>query len=97
MARTHGPSSPASGIDIGKCCAYCGQAKRNDAIEPDHVIPLSKGGSNSIHNIVPSCQPCNGDKRDLSLDDWYVDRERRGLDARRLSPTLALAGISPAA
>lgn len=85
-------------IDIGKRCAYCDEPKRNDEIEPDHVIPLSKGGSNSIHNIVPACRPCNGDKRDLSLADWYADRERRGLEPRALSTVVThLVGISPAA
>jgi len=28
-------------------------------------VPLSKGGTNDIDNIVPSCYCCNGQKRDM--------------------------------
>lgn len=70
-------------IGIGRCCAYCEQSTTD--YEPDHVIPLARGGSNSITNIVPSCKPCNSDKRDLTLADWYADRQRRGLPLRSLS------------
>jgi 5-methylcytosine-specific restriction endonuclease McrA len=38
-------------------CAYCGQ--QGDGLTPDHVIPLSRGGNNSLSNIVPACGPCN--------------------------------------
>ena len=65
-------------------CAYCGE--QTDDMQPDHVIPLSRGGSNSITNIVPSCGLCNADKRDLYLHEWYADRERRGLPPRILDP-----------
>jgi 5-methylcytosine-specific restriction endonuclease McrA len=70
-------------IGIGRVCAYCEQHTTD--YEPDHVIPLSRGGSNSITNIVPCCKACNSDKRDLPLLDWYADRHRRGLPTRSLS------------
>lgn len=75
-------------IKLGKRCAYCNQFKPLDQIQPDHVVPLSAGGSNSITNIVPACAPCNGDKRHLSLSSWYADRARRGLEPRRLNDAL---------
>lgn len=73
-------------ISIDRCCAYCAQP--TTVLEPDHVIPLSKGGSNSITNVVPSCGPCNRDKRDLLLSEWSSDRARRGLEPRTLDPRL---------
>jgi len=69
-------------LSLGRQCAYC-HTQVNE-FEPDHVIPLSKGGSNSITNVVPSCKMCNSDKRDLSLTQWAADRARRGLAVRSL-------------
>ena len=66
-------------IDNGKVCHYCRQHFDLSHIEPDHVVPLSRGGSDSIVNVVPSCHGCNCDKRDLMLDEWPEDRARRVL------------------
>jgi len=41
-------------------CAYCG--KKTQKLTADHYIPLSKGGNNSIDNIVPACIKCNKGK-----------------------------------
>ncbi len=46
--------------------------------EPDHLVPLSKGGSNSSTNILPACRPCNLSKQSMSLSEWAACRERRG-------------------
>jgi hypothetical protein len=73
-------------LAFGRCCAYCSQPV-DGTLEPDHVVPLSKGGSNSITNILPACKACNGDKRDLLLDEWALDRLRRGLPPRRTTWT----------
>jgi 5-methylcytosine-specific restriction endonuclease McrA len=42
------------------CCAYCGESCTN--LTPDHVIPLSRGGANTLSNIVPACPACNNRK-----------------------------------
>lgn len=42
-------------------CAYCKTAK---ATSIDHVVPLTKGGSNFIENLLPACIPCNSRKKD---------------------------------
>ncbi|HAF09335.1 MAG TPA: hypothetical protein DCK98_04540 [Chloroflexi bacterium] len=38
-------------------CAYCGV--QGALIEADHRVPLSRGGKNTIENIVPACRRCN--------------------------------------
>ena len=40
-------------------CIYCGQSLSIENITIDHLIPLSKGGTNYIDNLVPSCLECN--------------------------------------
>ena len=46
-------------------CLCCGKKRKLGA---DHVIPLSKGGSNFISNIQPLCLPCNMRKGTRSTD-----------------------------
>jgi len=41
-------------------CFYC---KRENDLTIDHVIPISKGGQNTLSNIVPACSECNNMKR----------------------------------
>src|SRR3990167_7229750 len=43
-------------------CAYCGREDRT--LTRDHRIPLVRGGSHNIENIVPACGSCNSRKHD---------------------------------
>lgn len=65
-------------LKFDRCCAYCDQPVEGQP-DPDHVIPLSRGGANTVANLLPSCRSCNTDKRDLSLSEWVVSRASRGL------------------
>ena len=47
-------------LQFSSRCAYCG--KKSKSLTPDHYVPLSKGGTNSIDNIIPSCLKCNQNK-----------------------------------
>lgn len=49
-------------------CAYCGRPLKMKNMTVDHLIPKSKGGSNSIENLMPSCQDCNFTKADDNLE-----------------------------
>lgn len=68
-------------LKFGRRCAYCQQPISGQP-DPDHVVALSRGGSNSITNILPACSLCNSDKRHLSLEEWAADRLRRGVEPR---------------
>lgn len=50
-------------------CYYCNQPL-GDAYHVDHVIPLSRGGSNSPENIVIACPTCNLSKADKLPHEW---------------------------
>ena len=40
-------------------CAYCGRLVGVENLTLDHVVPMSKGGSNSIENVTLACLECN--------------------------------------
>jgi 5-methylcytosine-specific restriction endonuclease McrA len=40
----------------GWACGYCGA---KDRLQADHRIPLARGGTNFIENIIPACPRCN--------------------------------------
>lgn len=47
-------------------CAICGKEAK---LTKDHIIPLSKGGSNYISNIQPLCRNCNSKKNNKIIYD----------------------------
>lgn len=53
-------------VHYGNKCLSCGAIDKPLTI--DHVVPLAKGGSNSIENIQPLCQHCNNVKRTKVID-----------------------------
>ena len=50
-------------------CHWCGKTIK-DKYHIDHVIPLSRGGSNSPGNLVIACPKCNLSKSNKLLSEW---------------------------
>jgi CRISPR/Cas system Type II protein with McrA/HNH and RuvC-like nuclease domain len=50
-------------------CVYCGDNNRK-TLTLDHVIPQSKGGKDSWDNLVTACRRCNGEKSNLTLEEY---------------------------
>jgi 5-methylcytosine-specific restriction endonuclease McrA len=44
-------------------CQFCGRAERDlgfrESLTRDHVVPLSRGGTNDWGNVVTACSTCN--------------------------------------
>ncbi len=49
----------------GHRCLACGASV---PLTVDHIVPISKGGSNDISNIQPLCMPCNLQKGVRAID-----------------------------
>jgi hypothetical protein len=54
----------------GQRCCYCGEYFGSEGLEPDHVIPASRGGNDSMGNLVAACIPCNRAKSDRHPTDF---------------------------
>lgn len=48
-------------------CVYCGEPPQH----LDHIQAKSRGGKDSLKNLVTSCQSCNIDKKARVWIDWY--------------------------
>jgi len=60
-------------------CTYCG--KVGGKLEPDHIIPISKGGTNDIINLTTACLKCNRQKKDKTPEEfnqWKIQIFHRG-------------------
>jgi hypothetical protein len=76
--RTHSRRAAAYGVAhvaysrtaifarYGGACAYCD----SPAEHLDHVVPLSKGGTDTEDNVLPACAPCNLSKGALLIAEW---------------------------
>ena len=56
----------------GNRCLACGDTEA--ALEADHVVPLTKGGSDDISNIQPLCASCNR-KKFVNIIDYRVSTD----------------------
>jgi len=69
---------PMSGrISYDHACNYCSLI---GPLEQDHRVPLARGGTNWIENILPACRACNASKHLLTEDEF-----RASLGAERVA------------
>ena len=51
-----------------RTCAYC--YAKGTALEVDHIVPKSKGGSNRISNLTLACHECNWKKGNQFIETY---------------------------
>ena len=49
----------------GNKCLCCGRSAPDVRITMDHVLPLDKGGMNTIDNVQPLCKSCNSKNKKI--------------------------------
>ena len=59
--------------EYSKNCAYCGSAEN---LQWEHIIPISRGGPDTIDNQVLACQKCNCSKGDKDPYEWYGEKRK---------------------
>ena len=45
--------------EVGWHCRICGKKLTKETVTIDHVVPVCRGGTNSIENLQPLCKHCN--------------------------------------
>ena len=56
------------------CCIYCGIHASKAKMQIDHVVPKSKGGTDSLNNLVLSCHECNQVKGSQDVQTYLKGR-----------------------
>lgn len=64
---------------VGRRCPYCGLTMTRErgwnsqrAPSRDHCIPLSRGGANTLANMIVCCRRCNEDKGSLTQEEYLA-------------------------
>jgi 5-methylcytosine-specific restriction endonuclease McrA len=54
-------------------CRYCGMTLHGE-YQIDHIVPVSRNGTNWPDNLALTCAPCNMSKKDKLLHEWEAVR-----------------------
>lgn len=67
----------------GGKCFYCGRqtipfGNFNMSFHIDHLVPYSRGGKDTIKNLIPSCRGCNIERGNKNLTAFLWERKSSG-------------------
>jgi hypothetical protein len=72
----------------GWICHYCAETVTTDTVTLDHIVPISRGGTNAPENLVTACLICNSIKADRTYEEAAADILAALVERRRNSPDL---------
>lgn len=55
---------------LGNVCIYCGRG--DVALTRDHKVPIARGGTDYIENLVPACIECNSAKHTKTATEFLA-------------------------
>ncbi|MBW2596963.1 MAG: HNH endonuclease [Deltaproteobacteria bacterium] len=61
----------------GFTCQYCGRRAPDVELHVDHIIPLSRGGTDDLDNLVTACSECNIGKSTRLIEMEAIPSGRR--------------------
>lgn len=61
-------------------CQWCGKHYGTSELSIDHVLPVSRGGTNTWRNVVTSCRKCNNQKGNLTGEEYEQRFNKRLLN-----------------
>lgn len=57
-------------MDAGKRCQLCGKKLLLQDMTLDHIVPLSRGGADTVENLQCTCYACNQLKGNVTPEDF---------------------------
>lgn len=85
----------------GHTCQYCNGVSGDVVLEWEHIIPRSRGGSNSAKNATLSCKSCNREKSNKTPEEWAKSIRSKSaitkLDQARLDGIYSVINKKPKA
>ncbi len=58
---------------FSKCCHFCQAKLTLDTATVDHLVPISRGGSNNASNKALACKDCNNRKGDMTPEEFAAN------------------------
>jgi hypothetical protein len=62
--------------ELPKVCVYCGATEE---LQADHLVPRSRGGTDTAYNMVLACPGCNASRGDKGIFEWLGLKDKDNL------------------
>lgn len=80
-------------------CQYCGRAggqlRHRECLTRDHLVPLSRGGTNAWANVVTACSSCNTRKGNHLPEECGMEPLRSPAEPHFVHLTWAVRRLTP--